>query len=210
MAAPSVLRVAAADRPVRWRRKMASFSSSTHANVCRHQALNCAAWCSPLCLSTRPAAAMRASTACWWTCCRCCYPTGLPMATKPLLSTMLCRPPAATSSTAAGQVLLTCPHREHDIETICSIMGPACTSRLMSHWRSDLKVGKDCWILHHGVSCGTGIMGELTHDRADIASFPLSLTLPRPTYVGLSYSYLNGGIGILVRHFICDIPFVLS
>jgi hypothetical protein len=44
----------------------------------------------------------------------------------------------------------------------------------------------------------TGIMGELTNGNADIAAFPLSLTLPRPTYVGLSYSYLNGGIGILV------------
>ena len=41
-------------------------------------------------------------------------------------------------------------------------------------------------------------MGELTSGNADIAAFPLSLTLPRPTYVGLSYSYLNGGIGILV------------
>ena len=44
-----------------------------------------------------------------------------------------------------------------------------------------------------------GIMGELTSGNADIAAFPLSLTLPRPTYVDLSYSYLNGGIGILVR-----------
>lgn len=44
----------------------------------------------------------------------------------------------------------------------------------------------------------TGIMGELTNGNADIAAFPLSLTLPRPTYVDLSYSYLNGGIGILV------------
>ena len=44
-----------------------------------------------------------------------------------------------------------------------------------------------------------GIMGELTSARADIAAFPLSLTLPRPEYVDLSYSYLNGGIGILVR-----------
>lgn len=42
-------------------------------------------------------------------------------------------------------------------------------------------------------------MGELTSGTADIAAFPLSLTLPRPQYVGLSYSYLNGGIGILVR-----------
>ena len=43
-----------------------------------------------------------------------------------------------------------------------------------------------------------GIMGELTNGNADIAAFPLSLTLPRPAYVDLSYSYLNGGIGILV------------
>lgn len=44
-----------------------------------------------------------------------------------------------------------------------------------------------------------GIMGELVSGRADIAAFPLSLTLPRPTAADLSYSYINGGIGILVQ-----------
>ncbi len=44
-----------------------------------------------------------------------------------------------------------------------------------------------------------GVMGELTSERADIAAFPLSVVLPRPAVVDFSYSYLNGGIGILVR-----------
>ncbi len=43
-------------------------------------------------------------------------------------------------------------------------------------------------------------MGELSSGRADLAAFPLSLTWPRPQYAALSYSYFNGGIGILVRH----------
>ena len=41
-------------------------------------------------------------------------------------------------------------------------------------------------------------MGELISGRADIAAFPLSLTEPRSEYVDLTYSYFNGGIGILV------------
>ncbi len=44
-----------------------------------------------------------------------------------------------------------------------------------------------------------GVMGELTSGRADIAAFPLSVVLPRPQAVDFSYSFLNGGIGILVR-----------
>ena len=43
-----------------------------------------------------------------------------------------------------------------------------------------------------------GMMGELVEDRADIAAFPLTLTLDRSQAVDLSYSFMNGGIGILV------------
>lgn len=42
------------------------------------------------------------------------------------------------------------------------------------------------------------MMGELVEERADIAAFPLTLTLQRPDYVDMSYSFVNGGIGILV------------
>lgn len=45
----------------------------------------------------------------------------------------------------------------------------------------------------------TGVMGELTSGRADIAAFPMSVVLPRPQAVDFSYSFLNGGIGIVVR-----------
>lgn len=43
-----------------------------------------------------------------------------------------------------------------------------------------------------------GMMGELVSERADIAAFPLTLTLDRSQAVDLSYSFMNGGLGILV------------
>jgi Ligated ion channel L-glutamate- and glycine-binding site len=43
-----------------------------------------------------------------------------------------------------------------------------------------------------------GMMGELVEERADIAAFPLTLTLDRSQAVDLSYSFMNGGLGILV------------
>jgi hypothetical protein len=42
------------------------------------------------------------------------------------------------------------------------------------------------------------MMGELVEDRADIAAFPLTLTLDRARAVDMSYSFMNGGLGILV------------
>lgn len=43
-----------------------------------------------------------------------------------------------------------------------------------------------------------GMMEELISERADIAAFPLTLTLDRSQAVDLSYSFMNGGLGILV------------
>lgn len=45
-----------------------------------------------------------------------------------------------------------------------------------------------------------GIMGQLNTSQADLAAFPLSLTWPRPEGAALTYSFFNGGIGILVRN----------
>lgn len=49
------------------------------------------------------------------------------------------------------------------------------------------------------LSLCAGIMGELNTSRADVAAYPLTLLAPRVAGADMSYSWLNGGIGIMVR-----------
>jgi Ligated ion channel L-glutamate- and glycine-binding site len=43
----------------------------------------------------------------------------------------------------------------------------------------------------------TGVIGQLVNNSADIAAFPLTLTVGRPTAIDMTYAYYNAGIGIL-------------
>lgn len=54
------------------------------------------------------------------------------------------------------------------------------------------------------------MMGELNSTRADLAAFPMSLIGSRPQGADLTYSIVNGGIGVLVRAFPSPIPTGLS
>ena len=42
-------------------------------------------------------------------------------------------------------------------------------------------------------------MQALNESHADIAAYPLTLIEPRPDGADFTYSFLNGGLGILVR-----------
>lgn len=43
------------------------------------------------------------------------------------------------------------------------------------------------------------MVAELVNDRADLTLFPLTLTQPRTAVIDFTYSYVDGGIGLLVR-----------
>ena len=43
------------------------------------------------------------------------------------------------------------------------------------------------------------MIGELVNDHADLVLFPLTLTQPRAAVIDFTYSYVDGGIGLLVR-----------
>lgn len=45
----------------------------------------------------------------------------------------------------------------------------------------------------------TGVIGELAAGRADIAAFPLSLAPGRPDAIDMTYSFLESGIGMVVK-----------
>ena len=43
------------------------------------------------------------------------------------------------------------------------------------------------------------MVAELVEDRADLTLFPLTVTLARTSVIDFTYSYVDGGIGLLVR-----------
>ena len=44
-----------------------------------------------------------------------------------------------------------------------------------------------------------GMVGELVNGYADLTLFPLTLTQPRAAVIDFTYSYVDGGIGMIVR-----------
>ena len=52
--------------------------------------------------------------------------------------------------------------------------------------------------MSHSSAYCAGMLAELIYDRADITLFPLTILEARTDVIDFTYSYVDGGIGLLV------------